>query len=296
MGCRGELTLCLNSSSWDLLKSMHGRGRLLSRRFPVLMLVTVNFVPNGLAGAYNYWFNWITLIKPAGAAIHDAFEVVPWILNGILYTAGLIVGIYFTWPMSDVTHPKTLPSDRKRFLRKLSLGIGGRIAVLAVSLWTIAGIVFPLGIHLYAGDFPTKGYLHFGLAQIVCGLIAAVFPFLGTTWLVVRSFYPALLDSESPDDEELRRLQALPQHAAMFFNGAGGVVLLAILLVLMLQRMNQEVDSFGLSVTLLIASLVGLGSAFYMERRIRQDVAALLTGLRPHEPGSETVSEESWMK
>ena len=69
--------------------------------------------------------------------------------------------------------------------------LGHWIAGVGLALWLIAGISFPIGVHVLAGEFPVRGYIHFPLSMLTCGLISCCFPFLATTWLSVRVFIPA---------------------------------------------------------------------------------------------------------
>ena len=54
-----------------------------------------------------------------------------------------------------------------------------------MGLWVVAGLAFPIFMHVVAGSFPWFGYFHFFLSMFACGIISCCLPFLATTWLSV---------------------------------------------------------------------------------------------------------------
>src|SRR5204863_7413196 len=120
-------------------------------------------------------------------------------LNTILYSLGTFLVLYSAMPigraLARLNRGEMVEPDNLLAARRRSLVLGHCVAAIGLGLWVVAGLAFPLFIHLYAGTFPWKGYLHFMLSMLACGFISCCFPFLATTWLSVRVYFPALLAS-----------------------------------------------------------------------------------------------------
>jgi Na+/melibiose symporter-like transporter len=145
-----------------------------------------------------------------------------------------------------------------------------------MALWLAAGLAFPIGIQWKTGAFPTPGYVHFLLSMVLCGLISCCFPFLSTTWLTVRIFFPALLASTPPDHNEQRRLATLSRHAGYSVMAAAVVPLLALMLL-----PGSGPASRAFTLTMIGAGIVGFIAANFTAQRLRADLAALSVATRP---------------
>ena len=66
--------------------------------------------------------------------------------------------------------PTELPGEDR-------LGIGRFIALLGIVEWLIAGLAYPLSLHLILGGLDAAKYAHFFGSLLVCGMIAAAYPF-----------------------------------------------------------------------------------------------------------------------
>ena len=285
-----ELTLCLHRRSWELFHDFGQSWRGRARRWPVLALLPISLVPNALAATYNWWFNYTTIIAGGDEAIQRAFWYLQFIINGIAFPLGMALGVFYAWPAvwavwkvarGRPTTPEELADARCRSLR-----LGKVIALIGVSEWLATGIIFPAAIHLLAGHFEFKDYLHFFLSLATCGLIAAAFPYLGTTWLALRVYYPALLAGSSPGDREVRLLEGLPQQAGFYLAVAAVVPMLAVLLVILGSFENRIASGL-----LIVAGLAGFLAAWFTYNQIRSDIAALSIATRASDSfgvGTET--------
>jgi hypothetical protein len=167
----------------------------------------------------------------------------------------------------------------------MSLGHG--VAFIGVMLWIIAGIAFPTGIGLQAG-FSLRAFVHFVLAMTVSGIISCCLPFLTTTWLSVRVFFPALLANSSPEPAEQKQLARLSWFSGIYFMAAPVAPLLAILLVILSgvfsrPRAPGEPDPVQVLLWLIGTSIGCLCLAYYMWQRIRTDLATLTIATRSAE-------------
>jgi serine/threonine protein kinase len=285
-----ELNLCLHRRSWELFHDFGLTWRGLARRQPLLALVPINLVPNALAGGYNWWFNFSTMIQDGDADIKRAFWYLQFIVNGIAFPLGVALGVSYAWPavraVWNVARGKPATPDELADARCRALRLGQVIALIGVAEWMASGIVFPVAMHLLAGHLSTQNYLQFFLSLATCGLIAAAFPYLGTTWLALRVYYPALLASSSPTDREIRLLESIPGQAGLYLAVAAVVPMLAVLLVIV-----GGVASQFASILLIIAGLAGFLAAWFTYNQIRSDIAALSVATRSSDSfgvGTET--------
>lgn len=274
-----ELTLCLHRRSWELFHDFGFSWRGWARRRPLLALIPINLVPNALAGGYNWWFNYTTMIEHGDEAIQTAFWYLQFIVNGVAFPLGVALGCAYAWPaiwsVWKVARGRSTTPDELADARCRSLRLGQVIALIGVSLWLVSGIVFPVAMHLMAGHLSTENYLQFFLSLAACGLIAAAFPYLGTTWLALRAYYPALLSSSSPTDREVRLLESVPNQAGFYLAIAAVVPMLAVLLVIV-----GGLASRFASGLLIVAGLAGFLAAWFTYNQIRSDIAALSVATR----------------
>ncbi|MCE9528311.1 MAG: serine/threonine protein kinase [Planctomycetales bacterium] len=274
-----ELTLCLHRRSWELFHDFGFSWRGWARRRPLLALIPINIVPNALAAAYNWWFNYTTMIEPGDEAIRAAFWYLQFIVNGVAFPLGVALGCAYAWPaiwsVWKVARGRSATPDELADARCRSLRLGQVIALVGVSLWLVSGIVFPVAMHLLAGHLSAENYLQFFLSLATCGLIAAAFPYLGTTWLALRVYYPALLSSSSPTDREVRLLESVPNQAGFYLAIAAVVPMLAVLLVIV-----GGLASRFASGLLIVAGVVGFLAAWFTYNQIRSDIAALSVATR----------------
>ena len=280
-----ELMLCLHGASWEMFQNFGGGFWKLAGRRPLATLVAVNLIPHLFAGAYNYFFNQATIMG-AGSGTPDEvkayFDTVAVIVNGIAFPLGVILGVGFAWQLMTTLlrtrHGEKSPAEQLTWARRRALSIGWIIAAIGVGEWLVAGIVFPMLLHLLAGSFSPRGYLHFFLSLAACGLIAAAFPYLGTTRLALRVIYPGLLVNSTPDAREVRQLHGIPQQAGWYLFLAAVVPLIAVGLVIV--TVDEGRFWSGL---LIVSGVAALVAAYFTYRGIASDVEALTIATRPME-------------
>jgi hypothetical protein len=96
-------------------------------------------------------------------------------------------------------------------LRRRSLRLGHFIALLAIVEWTIAGIVYPLAMYVGGQPLTLMDNAHFFGSLLLCGLVAAAYPYFFATAFSVRVIYPAFFRPfhlRSDDVADMNRLDA----------------------------------------------------------------------------------------
>ena len=247
-----------------------------------------------MASLYNLVYNEREFIAGESAAVKQAFWAMCGPLNVVLFSLGIFLVLYYAWPVAtalrSLNQESTCSPQQLRGARRRAMLLGHWIAGVGLALWIVAGLSFPIGIHLLTGQFPVRGYVHFLLSMLTCGLISCCFPFLATTWLSVRVFIPALLASAAPEVGEQRQLSALSRQAGYYVFVAAVVPMLASLLLVL---SGSEVRVF--TIVLIVAGMAGFAAAYVTYQRIRDDLVALSVVTRPTEMiGTTTDSVESF--
>ncbi len=277
-----DLSLCLNPGAWDLLKATSHGWQKAFRRHPLLALIPLNLTPFIVAAIFNWFFNRGSIIQNNKELLEAFYTLTP-IVNGTLFPLGTALIIWFLMPVGGAVkrldQGQPVPPALHEEARRRVFWIGHAIAAIGVSCWVIAGIMFPIGLRLLApGHFHLSGFLHFLLSQGTCGLVSAGFPFLASTWVAIRVFYPTLLGNTTPTDQEHRMLLAIPKHAYVSVATAGIVPMGAVIMVLLAPSVRE---SRVASAIFIAAALGGFVIAFFINNFIRRDVAALLAATRP---------------
>jgi len=276
-----EIALCLNPRAWDLVNDLGTGWRKFALRHPLWSLVAVNLPPFLLAGGFNFWYNRATFIDHQPQVTKDTFYVIAFFVNGLLYPLGIALVFTYIWSMartvSRVARNEPVPQPDLVDARRRSMLAGHVIALVSLVLWVIAGLTFPTVLSLTVTGFPVfEGYLRFVPAMVLCGLISCCFPFLATTWMCIRMFFPSLLVKASPEPQEQRQLIALSKQAGRYFVMSVVVPFASLFLALF-----SGPDGRDPTVVLIIASIAGFFAAFVTYNRIRSDLAALTIATRP---------------
>jgi hypothetical protein len=294
-----ELMLCLNPRAWDLVNDVRSGWIRFARRYPVLALFPVNMPPFVLAGAFNLWFNvrhYVPQLDPNEQ--QPAFWQATGPINGILYPLGIALVLAFAWPVaravSGVSRGLDVDASQRMRARQRALVLGHGVAAVGLALWLVAGLAFPAYIHLATGRFPAAGYVHFLLSMLACGIISCCFPFLGTTWLSVRVFFPALLLGSPPEAAEQQRLLSLGRYAGYYLFTSPVAPLLAVLLVMLSGQLSNQ-DMRSATLVLILVALGGFAAAYVTWQRIRADLEALSIVARPADSfGTSSQSSETF--
>lgn len=275
-----EIALCLNPRAWDLVNDLGTGWRKFALRHPLWSLVAINLPPYVIAGIFNAFYNWFTFMQFHGSA-QNAFLVTAIFVNGLFYPLGITLVFMYIWSMaktvSRVAHRTTVERSELVDARRRSMLAGHVIAIVGLVLWLLAGLTFPTVLGLILGKIPVvEGYVRFIPAMVLCGLISCCFPFLATTWMCIRIFFPSLLGAASPEPQEQRQLIELSKQASWYFFGSVAVPFFALVLALL-----SGEEGRGPTIGLVAVSGLGFWAAYVTYNRIRSDLAALTIATRP---------------
>ena len=288
-----RLELCLKPRAHDLLFPPKHSWRTRLRRHAVAIIVSIVAVPNILAGVFNWFYNREQIVKELARSelpnALQAFDRIQLVVNFIAYPVGLVLGGFLAYPMvAALTRPPTMgPVDRQtlRKLRHRSLFMGRLAAIVGVTEWALAGIVYPLSLWAAAGPMPTIQSAYFFFSLLLCGFVAASYPFFGVTFYTVRCIYPALarLNLSAVDDADVIRL--LMRRSRLYLVLTAAIPLLAMMAVLAVES-HAQYALWAFCGT----ALVGIALASWLFWQLQGDLEALLEAL-PNSPESPFPDE-----
>lgn len=251
-------------------------------RLPVLSMIVMSILPNGLAAVFNFNYNWEAIVIPMQQRVEQAerlFQISAVIVNSVGFTFGLALFSYLAKPVSPVlrrlAHGDAVRLEDLKPVRERCLKLGHFAAVIGVALWAMAGPVYPLMI----GTLERPDYVYFIASLALCGVIAATYPFLGVTWLCTHVLYLPLIQPGSTTSEDEAALERVEHWNWRYLLLAGSLPMLAITLGIVLSR----AESAATSVLLGALGLGGLGGfvlAIWLFKSIQSDLVTLKQAAR----------------
>lgn len=252
------------------------------RKFAGPVIVCAAVLPHVFLGVFNNFYNQEAIVSN----LHEsraAFEQIRLIVNAIAYPLGLLATVILMWPLLKMSRPRErdmFDETAMKRARNRCLNLGHYTGMIGVAEWCLAGIAYPVSIHLAAGSMPGIDYAHFFGSLVLCGLIAAAYPFFGVTYFCFRVIYPCLLHEGLIDKDDLASLQKMVHRAGIYLASAGMAPLLGVLATLFITE-NTAVQRIALQVFATVGFL-GLAVTYLVYRRMQTDVEALTEAVGGH--------------
>jgi eukaryotic-like serine/threonine-protein kinase len=270
-----ELELCLRPATRELLRPKRRRWRVIAGRFPVLTIFGMALVPNLSASAFNIFYNAEEIIAK-WPVDKQLFKNVILAVNNVFFPLGLFVLGVMIWPTRQGLRRvlRNQPIDAPDLARRRlwSLRLGQITASICVACWLVAAAVWPTILTSIVGP-PQPGsglYIHFIASFIVCGLMAATYPYFLVTFLAVRVIYPTLLARFAPGTNDAQALRRVERELGVYRLIAGAIPIAAVGLIAGIGISNKLAV-----VVLSFTGVSGTVLAFVLEGRIRADLTAL---------------------
>ena len=165
------------------------------RRYTVLIVFVAAGLPNVLAGVFNYDHNLSEIIAKLGPLEPD-FQLTQAVINGAAYPIGAVLFWYLAFSVFRGlrrVQAGGLRSAESQPLRQRCLDLGRLTALISVVEWSIAACVYPISLRLVRADMPPSAMLRFFFSLLLCGLVAAAYPFFVVTFFTLKSLYPVYL-------------------------------------------------------------------------------------------------------
>jgi serine/threonine protein kinase len=284
-----DLGLCLQPRVAALMQgSQHGIANRVAQ-WPLMSIIAGSLGPNAVAGFFNFIYNKGAIIDhlKTSEQAEAAFWRVQSIINGIAFPLALIIGTFHVFPLlrtlaeqRRAQQAQSAVPDAARLsnARRLSLRLGSFLAFLGIIEWSIAGVAYPVSLHLMIQEgLAGEWWVHFFGSLLLCGMVVAAYPFFIITTMSVRAFFPTLLRRDSLQSEDLRQLQLLGKSLDGFLYVSGGVPAAGILLLMSAGHIQ---DSRMALIVLSMLGAVGFGFTLSIFRSLRADIDALQESAR----------------
>lgn len=273
--------LCLLPATQQLLMPRNDRWHRFVCNYPTLTIVGLTLLPNAVAGALNYAYNKKEIIEPLNA--EAMFERVQTIINLVFFPLGAMYGAYrvstIAKYLNDAAARAKLDDLEAADLRRRTLFIGHEASMIGVFLWTVAGVLYPTFMHLGLSDVPLTMYAHFFTSLLICGSIAAAYPFLWITFVSLHNYYPAFVRLESMGETDRKNLERMRRFAWIYLALAVLVPLSALMAMLIIRTEAQAA-----LIIVVFAGFVGLLTAMLGLRIFQDDYEALAVTTRSDRP------------
>jgi len=278
--------LCLMPATQRLLMPRNDRWHSFVCNYPTLTIVGLTLLPNAVAGALNYAYNYEEIILKLPNA-EPVFEKVQTIINLVFFPLGAMYGAYrvstIARYLNNVEARNGLDDLTAADVRRRTLFIGHEASMIGVFLWVVAGILYPIGMHLGLGDVPMTVYMHFFTSLLICGSIAAAYPFLWITFVSLRHYYPAFVRLESMTQVDRGHLERMRRFAWTYLLLAALVPMLATITIVMIHS-----DARAALLIMVGGGVVGFLTALYGLSVFQKDYDALVVTTRSDGPKKPT--------
>lgn len=280
-----ELGLCLQPQVAKLIRSSETGWRKAAVTWPMPAFLFAAIVPHIFAACFNYFYNETKIIRDLTALttdqpdqsqlLVDKFRMLVIVINLIAFSIAFGLCISYIKPIVRAIRrdgDRTGPSPAAARIR--SLRLSRFVTILGITEWGIAGLAYPLALYLFAGSLDAVVPIYFIGSLVICGLLAAAYPFFLTATLTIRAYFPALLRHDCLTSQDVNRLQALSMQSAWSLYLAGGVPAVGMLILI---ATGEGKDSLG-GLALLVLSVLGaIGFAFALclSRTLQRDIEAL---------------------
>lgn len=283
-----QLELCLNPRAQQILFPSSKSWFARCTGCEVLIVILIVAIPNILAGLFNFFHNQKHIIEQLKNS-QDAFWNIQTAINLIAYPTGLGLMGWLTWTLVRERAPKRAPAQPAvppdTMLQKRCLRLGHYAALICTTLWIIAGIAYPVSMHYAIGSLPVSAYLHFLGSLVLCGLIAASYPFFGVTYFSLHTIYPQLIERADFSQQSPEPLERLKKLSWVYLILAFLVPMLSIAALAIL-----NLDDKLAIVLITVAGTLGAVSIFRVFQSLQADLDALITLYSRNQRGPQSAS------
>ncbi|MEV0250162.1 serine/threonine-protein kinase [Nocardia sp. NPDC050712] len=285
-----QFDLCLDARARELVDPKPHSWRLRLRPWLMPVLLVSLGLPNVLASLYNIQHNQTLIVERMTADAQRTFLIVTGAVNSIFFPLGFLLIVYLSRYVLTVPrglrHGKQYDPDTLRRARADALLLGERAVAIPFCLWVLSGITFPVALQLATGEITGRSVVHFLASILVCGAIAASYPFFLATFYIVRCVYPVFLRHGEISADDAVWLRGLDRRCSGYLAIAASVPLLAVAGVTFLPP--GDIPQVIVAVRVLCAGgIFAFVGAYLLFRALEADLQALVRVVAP------TLTEDS---
>ena len=274
-----ELGWCQHPRVASMLTRKEHGWRQWTLQKPLAAFLFAALSPHIIAAVFNFFYNDIWVQNRLSAEAFSAFQKLAIGVNLVAFPLGFALCIWFSRRVirgvrrdgpASLDEENAVEADVKQDCLKLP----GIVTTIGITEWLIAGLVYPIGLHLIAGPLLLKWHLHFFSSLLICGLIAAAYPFFLTASLCVRRFFTTIISQVSPQNSDLNLLATLSDRSVISLYLAGGVPAAGMLVLLITQDAENQLSQSALQI-LSILGAIGFGWLLTAARSLQADINAI---------------------
>jgi len=265
-----DLRLCLHPRTWKMMQPAENPLSMMILKAPLLAAVITSLVPNLLILAFKLYYYRVWMGKYFPQLIERFDTILLWV-NALAFSVGLGYGLYVAVNVFRLVGARNLARSDEAGRRVLFFGLF--VSMLTLSLWTFAGLVYPIALDLSLSEVGVlKLYMHFFATLALCGFAAMAYPYFLLTVLAVRWFFPAMVRNNMVLGPRWNDMQRLRKWNRVHLALAGLVPMLAVLLVTL---SGSADDVKGPLLVVSGGGIIGFIALFALERMIDGDIRAL---------------------
>lgn len=275
-----DLGLCLQPRVAQLLHHSQSGWRNFAVLWPLAAFLFAAVFPHVPAAIFNFVYNDTAIIEQLSEQARTAFQRIVVVINVVAFSIGIGCCAWYSRPVrralqeSDSSTHTTLPQARQRALR-----LSRFVTALGITEWMVAGMAYPVALNSVTAGLDAKWQAHLFTSLLICGLVAAAYPFFMTATLAVRSFLPALMKHDRLRKDDVTELRRLSERSAWSLYLAGGVPAAGIMILLTTQDAGDPRSSFALKV-LSLAGALGFAFVLRLANSLQSDIDALIESAR----------------
>lgn len=257
--------------------SWHG---WFSRRSPWLVTAVVILVPNAIAGAFGWYYNKEETLGALRSRLIDFpqrfGEIITFFfnlsncINLVAFPLATALVIAYTARVVGALERAEAGEAADEADCFAALQLAHRAAVIGGFLWCLAAVLYPMILWLRFPEITNREVSHFFLSHVICGGVAAIYPFFGISVYAITVLYPKLVRSSLKDANFDRRMVRLIRRCERYLLLACAVPLLGATLLLV-----SEEDAKGVMLVAIAATGLGLFAAFSAYRFIARQCRVL---------------------
>ncbi|MFD1815158.1 serine/threonine-protein kinase [Rhodococcus gannanensis] len=272
-----QFALCLDPRARELVDPRPGSRRSTAVRWALPIVLASIGIPNLLATGYNYYYNRETIVARLAPAAQQSLDQVHLVIGLIAFPLAALLIVW--WCRPAITVPRRVQAggvvDARTLAnaRRATLDLGHRSVIVAFAMWLVAGIVYPITLHVVAGGIQGATFSQLVASLAVCGAVAVAYPYFILTYFAVRSLYPVLLAHGEIGSGDGRDLRVLAVLCTRYLAVAASVPLVGVAGLSFARAGSGHVE---VTVRLLcLGGIVGFILVYQLFRRIEADLRAL---------------------
>ncbi|MCM2371746.1 serine/threonine-protein kinase [Aporhodopirellula aestuarii] len=226
------------------------------RLSPWLIAAAFILLPNIAAGCFNFLYNYVEIIgrhpelKPRFFALANTVNLIAFPLGGLLMVTS-------AKPVATAILQARAGGSSDQDAISKTVHLGRRAAWIGGLLWLVAAFVYPLVLVTGSPSLSPVEAVHFFGSLLICGGVAAVYPFFGLVVMTSTVYYPCLVRKTMQDPRFDDRYADIRRWCGRFLLAAAGIPLLGLALLLSRDTMAKYVVASAVA-----ATAIGLVAAF----------------------------------